>query len=365
MRDLYTVLGIPRDADQAKIRKAFKKLARKFHPDLNNDPKAADRFKEINTAYEVLGDERRRNAYDSFGEASLKPGFDPGQARQWREAAGGRGGGGFGGGGFGGGGFNIDELLKNFGGRSQAPRQPAAPTKGADIEQQLSVTLEQLIAGEGITVDIRRPSPCQGCNGEGGRGRAKCGACGGSGDKKVGPVTFPCVACSGAGHRFQDECSTCEGTGRAMKVEHLKVRVPPGVQDGQAIRLRGKGAEGKQRQRPGDLLLSVRIQKHSLFEREGSDLRLGVPLTIHEAMAGAQVRVPTLYGAIKVRVPENTDAGQQMRIKNRGLPTTGGKRGDLYLILNPSPPASTAKSLKLAEKLEALYEAPPRAAWDD
>ena len=372
MRDLYRILGIGRDADQATIRKAFKKLARKYHPDLNKDPKAADRFKEINTAYEVLGDEARRNAYDTFGEASLKPGFDSRQARQWREAAGGFGGGGFGGGGFGGGGFgggmgglDIDELLKNFGGRSrqQAPR-PRPPSKGADIEQILRCTLEQLVAGEGLVVTVRRPASCGTCRGSGGTGRERCGACSGSGSKKIGPVTFPCVACSGAGHRFQEECSPCEGTGRAMKEENLKVRLPPGVQDGQTIRLKGKGAEGKKQALPGDLLLAVQIQRHSLYERDGSSLRLSVPLTIHEAMAGAQLKVPTLHGAIKVKIPAEATAGQQMRIKGRGLPLKGGKMGDLYLVLQPTPPPSDKKALKLAKSLDSFYAAELREDWE-
>jgi molecular chaperone DnaJ len=367
VRDLYKVLGIGRDADQATIRKAFKKLARKFHPDLNKAEGASDRFKEINSAYEVLGDEQRRNAYDSFGEASLKPGFDPGRARQWREATGGFGGGGFSGGGGGFGGVDIEEILKNFGGRQRgpSPRPRPAPTRGADIEQPLRCTIEQLIAGEGITVTIRRPAACTACAGKGGEGRETCGACTGTGDKKVGPVTFPCVACSGAGHRFKSECSTCEGTGRSMKEEHLKVRVPPGVQDGQTIRLRGKGAEGKKRGPSGDLLLAVRIQRHELFERDGSDLRLLVPLTIHEAIAGTRLKVPTLHGAIKVTIPANATSGQQMRIKSRGLPRKGGKHGDLYLVLQPSPPPSSEEALRLAADLEPLYTEDVRSHWGD
>jgi len=364
VKDLYKLLGIGRDADQATIRKAFKKLARKYHPDLNKDKGAADRFKEINTAYEVLGDEQRRNAYDTFGEASLKPGFDPGRARQWREAAGGFGGGFGGGGGLGG--IDIEEILKNFGSRQRtsSARPRPAPTRGADIEQPLRCTLEQLVAGDGMTVTIRRPAACDTCSGKGGEGRQRCGACSGTGAKKIGPVTFPCVACSGAGHRFKDECDTCEGTGRTMKEEHLKVRVPAGVQDGQTIRLRGKGAEGKKRGTAGDLLLAVHIQRHKWFERDGADLRLCVPLTVHEAMGGTQIKVPTLHGTIKVKIPENTTSGQQMRIKNRGLPKKGGKRGDLYLVLQPSPPESSPQSLKLAEAMESLYPGDVRADWE-
>ncbi len=148
-----------------------------------------------------------------------------------------------------------------------------------------------------------------------------------------------------------------------MKEEHLKVQVPLEVKDGQTIRLRGKGAEGKKGATPGDLLLVIQIEPHEWYERDGANLRLSVPLTIHEAMAGAQVKVPTLQGTIKVKIPEGATAGQQMRIKNRGLPRKGGKRGDLYLVLQPSPPAGSKKALDLAEKLSALYEESPRSAW--
>jgi molecular chaperone DnaJ len=371
VRNLYDILGIPKEADQATIRKAFKKQARKYHPDLNKDRGADERFKGVNAAYEVLGDESRRNLYDTFGEASLKQGFNPDAARQWRQAQGG-GGGGFGGfSGFGGGGgIDIDELLNAFGGRpfSRGQRQTRTRSpvqRGADIEQTLSCTLDDLISGEKKVVAIRRPSACGDCAGQGGTGRQRCPVCSGSGKTTVGPLTYPCVACSGSGSRFQDECATCEATGRTMSDERLKVKVPAGVRDGQTVRIRGKGAEGQHGGKPGDLLLAVAIDAHPWFERREDNLRLTVPLTIHEAMAGASVEVPTLTGRIRVKVPPGSVAGQQMRIKERGLPKKNGKRGSMYLVLQPATPdVASEEALRVAEELDAFYTDNPRSSWD-
>jgi len=372
MRDLYAILGISRAADQASIRKAFKSLARKYHPDLNKDAGADERFKEVNAAYEVLGDEQRRNLYDTFGEDSLKQGFNPDAARQWRQATGGGGGGGFGGGGFGGG-MNIDDLMNAFGGRFSGggPRQQSRPPprprpqKAADIEQRLSCTIDDLLSEEKKIVEVRRPSTCDDCGGRGGAGKHSCPACAGTGRTKVGTVHFPCVACSGAGHRFSMECEGCGGTGRTMNEERFKVGIPPGVEDGQIIRLRGKGAHGQHGNPPGDLLLSIEVEKHDLYERDGNHLRLTVPLTVHEALVGTKIKVPTPDGAIRVTVPAGTTPGSSMRIKGRGLPKTKSKRGDLYLVMQPCPPVTDSKEAEaLAAELDKFYETPLRADWD-
>jgi len=368
MRDLYAILGISSDADQATIRGAYKKLARKYHPDLNKADGADERFKEVSAAYEVLSDEQQRSNYDAFGADSLKQGFNPDAARQWRQATGGRGmDSGFGGG------VNIDDLLGAFGGRfrggmggGMGGRAAPPPRKGADIEQRLDCTIEDLLREEKKVVVVRRPSPCGDCGGQGGTGKHSCPACAGTGRTKVGTVHFPCVACSGAGHRFQVECGGCEATGRTMNEERLKIRIPPGVEQGQTIRLRGKGGDGLDGARPGDLLLAIQIEKHTLYEREGTHLLLNVPLTVREAMAGAKVRVPTPNGAIRVNIPAGTVAGTTMRIKGRGLPRSGDKRGDLRLVLQPSPPITDdAAALSHAEALDAFYEITPRSDWED
>ena len=371
MRDLYTILGIERDADQATIRKAYKKLARKYHPDLNKDSGADDRFKEVNTAYEILSNEQRRNQYDTFGEDSLRQGFNPDAARQWRQAAGrgGFGGGDFGGGGFGGG-MNIDDLLNAFGGRfgGGGPRPssaPQAPQKAADIEQVLCCTIEDLLSGDKQLVEVRRPSTCSDCGGRGGAGKHDCPACAGTGRTKVGTVHFPCVACSGAGHRFQMECETCVGTGRTMNEERFKVAIPPGLADGQTIRLRGKGAHGQNGQPPGDLLLNILIEDHPLYQRDGTNLKLRVPLTISEAMFGTKIKVPTPDGDIRVTIPAGTTPGSSMRIRGRGLPKDKSTRGDLHLVMAPEPPVTDAAEAEaIAAALDQFYASPLRSEWE-
>ena len=369
MRDLYSILGIPKDADQATIRKAYKKLARKYHPDLNKESGADDRFKEVTTAYEVLSDEQRRSLYDTFGADSLKQGFNPDAARQWRQANGG----GFGGGGFGGGGFggvDIDDLLNAFGGRfgggrgRAANRPPPPPPKGADVEQTLTCSIEEALSSEPKVVEVRRPSPCKDCGGRGGTGKHSCPACAGTGRTKVGDVHFPCVACSGAGHRFQSECDRCEATGRSMNIERLKVRIPDGITQGQTIRLRGKGGIGVNGAPDGDLLLTVQFEQHERYDPDGSNLQMVVPLTVLEAIEGAKIKIPTPDGPIRVNIPAGTDSGTVMRIKGRGLPKAKGKRGNLHLVLQIALPNDAEAAQNHAEVLESLYVQHPRADWD-
>lgn len=371
MRDLYEVLGVPKDADQASIRKSFKKLAREFHPDLNKDPKAADRFKEVSAAYEVLGDEGKRSLYDEFGEVSLKPGFDADQARRYKSQfrGGPSGPGGFGG--FGGG-VDIEEILGSFFGGG-GPRGPsggfgggrAGPAAGADIESNLRISLLDVIKGRTETITVRRPGRCGTCNGEGGTGKATCMRCGGMGHTRMGPgfgnFQVPCDDCGGSGTTFAQECVRCAGTGRTMTTENLKVHIPPGVAEGQVIRLRGKGGEGQRGGPAGDLLLAVEIAPHPLLERDGSDLILEVPLTIAEAMRGGRIEVPTPDGPVRVNVPAGATSGQRLRLRGKGVPTAGG-RGDLYLVLRPTPPArKDAEAIKLAEALDPLYDRDVRA----
>lgn len=365
MRNLYEVLGVAKDADQAAIRKSFKQLARQYHPDLNKDPKASDRFKEINAAYEVLGDEQKRALYDEFGEVSLRPGFDANAARQYKARGGFPGFGGGGGpdmGGFGGGGFSFEDLFGDLfrggGGGRRAGR--GGPEKGPDLEASLRVDLLSAVRGGAETISVRRPAHCGACGGEGGTGRQTCTSCGGMGRVRVGGggmqgIFMACDACGGTGHSFANECGTCGGTGRTMGEEHLKVKIPPGVSDGQVIRLRGKGGEGQRGGPPGDLLLSVELAPHPFLERKGDDLYMDVPLTVHEALAGARVEVPTPDGPVRVNVPKGATTGQKLRLRGKGVPGTGG-RGDLYLVLRPTVPESVPEeALKLAEQLDAFY----------
>ena len=306
MRDLYSVLGVPRGADQDTIRKAYKKLARRYHPDLNKSAAAAEKFKEINAAYDMIGDEKKRKLYDQFGEAATRPGFDAEQARRWQQASGGFGGGlgrgrggrgrgdfgdfGFGGGGSPGGGVNMEELLGSmFGGRARGPR------RGPDIEETGRLGLIEALSGHSITVHA-------------------------------------------SGH----------GT--------LKVRIPSGIHDGGTVRLRGKGRPSPLGGTPGDLLLRIEIKPHSLLKREGNNLLMDVPLTVHEAMAGGSVEVPTPDGTVRVKIPAGVKGGERLRLRRRGMPLKDDARGDLYLILRPAlPKTDDPEAIKLAEQLAAFH----------
>ena len=371
MRNLYEVLGVARDADQATIRKSFKKLARENHPDLKqDDPAATERFKEISAAYEVLGDEEKRSLYDEFGEVSLKPGFDADRARQYRQMGGGLGGG-LGGGGFGFGGESVsfEDLFGNLfrGGAAGGRRAPPRATRGADIESPLRVSLLDAVRGGSETLSVRRPTRCATCSGEGGTGRQTCASCGGMGRIRMSQGGFfnamvPCDACGGSGATFTDECHDCGGTGRTMTEERLKIRIPPGVTDGQVIRLRGKGGEGRGDGPAGDLLLQVEVAEHPFLRREGADLLLDVPITISEAMAGGRVEVPTPDGNIRVTIPVGAASGQRLRLRGKGAPGSDGARGDLYLVLRPTPPtASSEEALEAAAALDAFYDRDVRA----
>lgn len=382
MRNLYEVLGVAKDADQATIRKAFKKLAREHHPDLNKDPKAADRFKEVNAAYEVLGDEGKRSLYDEFGEVSLRPGFDADQARQFKSRYGGFPGEAGGPGGFGGGGVNFEDILSSFfGGGRAGGAAPGGfggggfggfgggrpgPAPGADIESTIRIGLLDAIRGTTPTITIRRPGRCSACNGEGGTGRQTCTTCGGQGRVRLSQggfqnIAIPCDDCGGSGTVFANECSRCAGTGRTMVTENLKVRIPPGVSEGQIIRLRGKGGEGQRGGPSGDLLLMVEIEPHPLLKREGADLTLELPLTVAEAMSGGRVEVPTPDGPVRLNIPAGSSNGQRMRLRGKGVPTSGG-RGDLYVVLRPTPPASSdPEAVRHAEALGQFYERDVRA----
>lgn len=321
MRDPYAVLGVPRDADADALRKAFKDLAKKYHPDRNQDDEAAsDRFKEVNAAYDVLKDPEKRSLYDEFGEISLKPGFDAARARAYKNAGGFSGG--FGGGGPGGN-VNLDDLLGSLfgqgGGRPGAGfggggfggggfgGGPSPVRKGRDVTADLRVDLGQVLRGERIDVAYQAP------------------------------VHHP------------------DGSvGRETK--RVKVKVPASVDDGGTIRLRGKGGPGRHGGPAGDLLLTIRFAEHPFLRRDGQDLYMDVPLTIHEAVAGAKVEVPTPSGSVRVKVPAGTQSGRKLRLKGKGVQGKSGA-GDLYLVLRPTPPAADdAAALEAAAALDAFYD---------
>ncbi len=358
MRDLYSVLGVSKDADPASIKKAYKALARENHPDRNpDDDDATERFKAVTSAYEVLGDEERRGLYDEFGEASLRQGFDPDLARR------------YGGAGFGGsGGMDAGDLFSSlFGqGRGSATFYGRA-RRGPNLRSTLSLDLWTAIRGGKVPLAVRKPSACAVCTGQGGTGRATCGTCSGTGRVRAGRWGFDamvgCDRCGGDGHVFASECGACAGTGRGMERARLTINVPPGVEDGQTLRLKGQGGAGRDGGAAGDLHVTLRLEPHPRLQREGEDLVLELPLTVGEAMLGAKVAVPTPWGQVRVTVPPGAGNGKRLRVRGHGI-RKGSARGDLYLVLRPEVPTGDDERLaELAAELDGSYATHPREGF--
>ncbi len=375
MRDLYEVLGVAKDADQASIRTAFKKLARRYHPDVSQEADAERTFKEVNAAYQVLSDEQKRTWYDEFGEDSLRPGFDADRARMYRQA--GRAGGFNPFAGSAGDGVSLDELFGSmFGGgggggggpgfRSGWDGPVTARRRGPDMETQVEIDLLTAVHGGEVLVGLRRPESCASCQGQGGTEPRECLRCHGTGRARQSRFGMQamvlCEECAGSGSSFAQECPVCAGSGRTMIQRRLKLRVPPGVGDGQVLRLRGLGGEGRRGGPAGNLLVSVQVRPHPVLQRKGHDLEIEVPITIREALEGARVTVPTPDGEVKLRVPPGARNGQRLRLKGRGLPRSNGERGHLYVVLRPVVPITDdPQALELASQLDAFHGADVRA----
>jgi molecular chaperone DnaJ len=342
-KDFYGVLGVPKDADAARIKKAYRKLARENHPDSRPGDKAAEeRFKEVAEAYDVVGDADKRKQYDELRSMVAGGGFP----------------GGFGGGhpaGAGAGGFVLCQQFGGlfggaggtpggFGGRTRAAR----PVKGADLETE--TTLSFLDAAEGTTIGMRLSSdaPCPTCNGTGGKPGTTphiCPECEGSG-MVVGSVggafslNQTCPVCHGRQLVYDEACPTCHGSGRGTSDRTVQARIPAGVKDGQRIRLTGKGVAGERGGPNGDLYVTVRVRPHPVFGRKGDALTLNLPVGFDEAVLGAEVKVPTLTGApVTLRIPPGTPNGRVMRVRGRGVPRRDGTRGDLLVTVQVEVPA--------------------------
>jgi molecular chaperone DnaJ len=367
MRNLYEILGVAKDADQASIRKAFKKLARRYHPDVSKENDAETHFKEINAAYEVLSDEQRRAWYDEFGEESLKVGFDAERARMYRSAS--RGGFGFDQGM--GGGVSLDELFGSmFGGGGRRHRgwdeSVTVRRRGPDMEGSVAIDLLTAVRGGESPIQLRRPESCTTCSGEGGTGKHTCGGCRGTGrvtQNRFGmQAVVLCDQCAGSGSTFSQECSSCAGSGRTTRQRRFDIRIPPGVKDGQVLRLRGLGGEGRGGGPAGNLLVTVHVKEHPHLTRRGDDLELELPITLTEALEGARIAVPTPDGEVKVRIPAGARNGQLLRLKGRGVPRRNGERGHLYLVLRPVLPSTDdPDALELAKALDRFQVEDVRA----
>jgi molecular chaperone DnaJ len=370
-KDLYDVLGVARDASDDVIRKAYRKLARKYHPDVNpNNHDAETRFKEVSAAYDVLSSPDKKKLYDEFGHKGLSGGFDPEQARAYQAwSAGRRAAGSDGDGGAGGYEFNLEDLLRRArpgGGFSGARRRAAEP--GQDVVA--TVDLDFLDALKGVEVEFRMPIPrtCATCQGSGDQPGTKpetCAECKGTGRAQAvrGPMKFmtTCPVCDGEGVT-RTPCPTCNGEGSVPSDETTKVRIPAGADDGSELRVRGKGAPSHSGGPPGDLLIRTRVRPHPFLRREGLDLHLALPITVGEAYAGATIDVPTPSGAVKMKIPPRSQSGSRLRLRGKGV-ARGDTQGDLYVALDVRLPdvedAALTEALRAAE---TLYSKPVREA---
>ncbi|MFB7606014.1 molecular chaperone DnaJ [Streptomyces gardneri] len=367
-KDYYKVLGVPKDATEAEIKKAYRKLARENHPDANKgDTKAEERFKEISEANDILGDPKKRKEYDEaralFGNGGFRAGgpgggsfnFDLGDL--FGGTQGGAGGGGFGGGG------GIGDVFGGLFNRGAGTGARTQPRRGQDIESE--VTLSFIEAVEGATVPLRMSSqqPCTACSGTGDKNGTPrvCPTCVGTGQVSRGSgggfsLTDPCVDCKGRGLIAENPCEVCKGSGRAKSSRTMQVRIPAGVSDGQRIRLRGKGAPGERGGQNGDLYVVVHVDDHAVFGRKDDNLTVTVPVTFTEAALGGEIKVPTLGGPpVTLKLPAGTPNGRTMRARGKGAVRKDGTRGDLLVTVEVAVPKELDD--KAREALETFREA--------
>jgi molecular chaperone DnaJ len=354
--DLYEVLGCSRNASAADIRKAYKRLARKYHPDVNPGDKAAEeRFKAISEAYGVLSDTQKRQAYDRFGAA--QPGAGPGGGWDPR---------GFDFGDLGGGG--LGDLFATILGGGRRAASPPPAQRGRDLEAVLRIGFLDAIRGLTSPITVARQAPCESCGGSGARPGSQtstCGRCQGRGrvDVRRGfmAVQTMCKACDGTGRLSPRDCPTCGGAGRVARQETIQIRIPAGVTRGARLKVAGKGDAGRPTAPAGDLHVTIQVSPHPVFERRGDNICCTVPVTVSEAALGARIEVPTVDGRAMLRVPPGTQSGQQLRLRGKGAPSLRGGRGDQFIEIQVVvPEARDQETRRLLEDLAARTGAASR-----
>jgi molecular chaperone DnaJ len=338
-KDLYEVLGVSRSATEPDIKKAYRKLAMKYHPDRNPDNKEAEEtFKEVQKAYEILSDAKKRAAYDQFGHAGVDPSMGGGP-------------GGFGGAGFGGFGDVFEDIFENIftgGGRGQpgGGGRATRAQRGSDLQMGIELTLEEAALGKSIEMDIYHQASCNTCSGSGakpGTSPKHCETCAGIGQVRIQQGFFSiqqtCPACHGQGKIIVDKCSDCRGDGRIRVPKKLTVKIPPGVDQDDRIRLAGEGDAGYFGGPSGDLFVQVRIKKHPIFERQHTDLHCEVPIDFATAALGGTIEVPTLTGRVSLKIPEETQTGKVFRLRGKGMTSVRTRaQGDLLCRVTVETP---------------------------
>jgi molecular chaperone DnaJ len=357
-RDYYTVLGVNRDASEDDIKKAYRKLAMKHHPDRNSEKGAEDSFKEAKEAYEILSDAKKRAAYDQFGHAGVDPAAGFG-------AAGARGAEGFGG--------FADAFGDIFGeifGQQRGGGRADGVYRGADLRYKLDLSLEDAARGSDVKIRIPAMEECETCKGSGAKPGTQpktCPTCHGRGEVRVSQGFFSiqqtCPQCRGTGKVIPEPCTTCSGAGRVKKHKTLSVKIPAGVDQDDRIRLTGEGEVGVNGGPAGDLYVVVNLKPHAVFQRDGADLHCEMPISYTTAALGGEIEIPTLDGHAKIKIPSETQTGQVFRLKNKGIrPVRGSVIGDLYCHVSLETPVKlTSRQKELLREFEAINQQDPDA----
>ncbi|WP_347319205.1 molecular chaperone DnaJ [Rossellomorea sp. RS05] len=345
-RDYYEVLGVDKGASKEEMKKAYRKLSKKYHPDINKEADAADKFKEVKEAYEVLSDDQKRAQYDRFGHTDPNQGFGGGGAGDF-------------GGGFGG----FEDIFNTFfggGGGGGRRRDPNAPRAGADLQYTMTLSFEEAVFGKDTEIEILREEECDTCHGSGAKPGTKvetCSHCQGSGQLNVEQNTpfgrivnrRVCHHCNGTGKQIKDKCRTCGGDGKVQKRRKISVKIPAGIDDGQQLRVSGQGEPGINGGPAGDLYVVFHVRNHDFFERNGDDVYCEMPITFAQAALGDEIEVPTLHGKVKLKVPGGTQTGTRFRVKGKGVPNVRGYgTGDQHVLIKVVTPS------KLTEKQKQL-----------
>jgi len=355
-RDYYEVLGVSRDASESELKSAFRNLARQYHPDVSDAPDAEEKFKEINEAYGVLSDADKRAAYDRFGHQGVRgpnggPGFETVDFSDFADI------------------FGDMFGFGGFGGRSRTASR-TAPRRGADLQYQVAISFQEAVFGTEKEIEVTKDEKCSTCGGDGakpGTSPRTCPECQGRGEVRQTRQTLlgsmvqvtTCPVCGGSGKVIEDHCSTCGGRGRVRKTRRKKVTIPAGVDDGTRIRLAGEGQPGENNGPPGDLYLLVRVRPHKYFRRRDDDILLDLNVNVAQATLGAEVKVPTVDGDVKLKIPAGTQPGKIIRMRGKGVPHLHrDSRGDQLVIVNITIPKNLDQEErelfeKLAEKMDS------------
>lgn len=354
-RDYYEVLGVSKGASDDEIKKAYRKMAKQYHPDLNPGDKTAEaKFKEVNEAYEVLSDKEKRSRYDQFGHAGVDPNFGAGAGGPF---------GGFSGADFGD--IDLGDIFGSFfgggfGGGSSSRRN--GPMKGDTLRAGVTITFEEAAFGCEKEIILNREETCETCHGSGcepGTTAEICPNCRGTGTVRIqrggGAFTFatsaPCSKCGGTGKIIHQPCKTCNGSGSVRKQRKITVKIPAGIDNGQAVSLRGQGGAGRNGGPAGDLIISVTVRPHAFFKRDGTSVYLEQPVSFLQATLGAELEIPTIDGKVKWTLPEGTQPGTTFRLRGKGIPSINGRgRGDQFVTVQVQVP----KNLNREQK-EALH----------